>query len=424
MARERFFVVAVIASSIAVTAPVAASGDEQLSDGYAPGQLIVGFDRDLSREQRTEAIRGEDASRLDKLPLAGVELVGVEPGTSVADAVDEFEQRGDVRYAQPDYVVEPAAFPDDPNIPSQWALHNAGQTVNGTAGTVDADIDAPEAWDLTTGSRSVQVAVIDTGIALDHPDLAANIWTNPGEVAANGVDDDNNGFVDDTRGWDFVQDDNNPYDLNGHGTHSAGNVGAVGNNGTLISGVAQQVTLMPVRIGGVQGSGLSSDILLGMTYAGQNGAAIANVSFGISGQAFQDVFNQNPNTLYTLSAGNDGANADGTALACNTPAPNVVCVAASTQSDGLAGFSNFGATSVELAAPGVNNLSTFSRTTIFTDSFNDPDPCNLAAGLDRDRRLVGLRGPTADLERPQRPRPQRLVGGRLRPGKPLRLRQT
>ena len=114
MATERCLVVAVIALLIALTAPAAASGDEQLSDGYAPGQVIVGFDRDLSREQRTEAIRGEDASRLDKLPLAGVELVGVEPGTSVADAVDEFEQRADVRYAQPDYVVEPRGVPRRP----------------------------------------------------------------------------------------------------------------------------------------------------------------------------------------------------------------------------------------------------------------------------------------------------------------------
>ena len=125
--------------------------------------------------------------------------------------------------------------PNDPSFGQTWGLNNTGQT-SGQAGVADADIDAPEAWDLTTGSRSIVVGVIDTGVDYTHPDLAANIWTNPGEIAGNGIDDDGNGFVDDVHGYDFANNDGDPMDDNGHGTHVAGTIAAVGNNGIGVAG--------------------------------------------------------------------------------------------------------------------------------------------------------------------------------------------
>ena len=123
-----------------------------------------------------------------------------------------------VRVAEPDHILRAQTTPNDPSYSTLWGLHNTGQS----SGFTDADIDAPEAWALSTGSASVIVAVLDTGIDQTHPDLLANLWTNPGEIAGNSLDDDNNGYVDDTRGWDFVNSDNNPNDDNGHGTHCAG----------------------------------------------------------------------------------------------------------------------------------------------------------------------------------------------------------
>ena len=170
-----------------------------------------------------------------------------------------------VRRAQLLYELD--AVPNDPRFPELWGLNNTGQLVNGVFGTADADIDAPEAWNTTTGSASVAVAVVDSGIAYDHPDLAANIWSNPGEIAGNGVDDDGNRRIDDVRGWDFVDSDNSPRDLTGHGTHVAGTIGARGNNGDGVAGVNWNSSLMPVRACNVDGcatdGGRAGDLLRG-----------------------------------------------------------------------------------------------------------------------------------------------------------------
>ncbi|TET60987.1 hypothetical protein E3J48_06095, partial [Candidatus Aerophobetes bacterium] len=162
--------------------------------------------------------------------------------------MDEYRGDSSVLYATPNYLfsafgpIRPQRSPNDPYFKDQWALKNTGQ--NG--GVSDADIHAPEAWYRSTGSREVVIAVIDTGIQIDHPDLASNIWTNPGEIAGNGIDDDNNGYIDDTHGWDFRNNDSSVYDgIDWHGTHVAGIVGAVGNNGQGIAGVNWQVKIMP-----------------------------------------------------------------------------------------------------------------------------------------------------------------------------------
>jgi subtilisin family serine protease len=366
-------------AAAALATPASAASDGPDEREFAPHQLIVGYADSLGRDERASIRDAEHAELIEKL-MPGVELVRLEPGTSVSEGRAEFEERHAVRFAQPDHVVEPDAVPNDPVFPIQWGYRNVGQMVGGISGTPDADIDGPEAWDLTTGSPGVKAAIIDTGVDYAHPDLAANIWANPGESGSgketNGVDDDGNGMIDDFRGYDFVGgNDNDPRDLHGHGTHVAGIVGAVGNNADAVTGVSQQVTLIPVRIGGITGGAFESDIVQGLNYAEVRGADIANLSFGVlSSPAVVNAIRAAPNTLFVLSAGNDGINVDGSGLMCNTTEPNVICVAATDQVDTLTGFSNFGPNAVELGAPGQNVWSTYSRNTRFFDGFNTTDP--------------------------------------------------
>src|SRR3954447_5036379 len=199
-----------------VTKP-AASGQ-----AFVGGQVIVRFAPAAGVQARLAARAAADATFEQSLPLRGMQLLHLGPGASVADAVARLEARPDVLYAQPNYILRPEKFPNDPKFGEQWALHNTGQVIQGqpgngaVAGTSGADIHAPEAWDTTTGSDAVTIAIIDTGVAFDERDLAPNIWTNPGETGggreANGVDDDHDGFVDDWRGWDFGDNDNVPQD--------------------------------------------------------------------------------------------------------------------------------------------------------------------------------------------------------------------
>ena len=232
---------------------------------------------------------------------------------------------------------------------------HTGQIVNGVPGTADADIDGPEAWDTETGSSDVVVAVVDSGVTYDHPDLAPNMWSNPGEIPGNGIDDDGNGFIDDVRGWDFIGVDNDPFDLNLHGTHVAGTIGAKGDNNQGITGVDWDVSLMALRALDNYGSGSNAGITAAFNYAGDNGADVVNASLNGTGfsQAMLDSINAAPNTLFVAAAGNNATNNDTTTprYPCNYVAPNNICVAATNSNDGLASFSNVGATSVDLAAP-------------------------------------------------------------------------
>lgn len=266
--------------------------------------------------------------------------------------------------------------------------------MNNTSGTVNADIHAADAWDITTGSPNVIIAVIDSGIAYDHPDLAPNMWTNPGEIPNNGIDDDGNGFVDDIRGWDFVMNDNDPMDpvdLNpatnpfipspnpGHGTHVAGTIAAAGNNGIGTTGVMWTAKIMALKAGGIGGLPDTAQIAA-IKYAVAKGARVINASFGGPGCS-QSVYNElkaanDAGVLFVAAAGNGGADGVGddndatpnfpsghsVSVNCNgvqlNALPNVIAVAATDQNDQLASFSNFGATSVQVAAPGVNTYST------------------------------------------------------------------
>jgi subtilisin family serine protease len=280
--------------------------------------------------------------------------------------------------ALPVAVAQGAVTPNDALYGKQWAL---------------PVIHAPEAWDRTIGSPNVKVAVVDSGVTMNQPELAPNIWENPGETGggkeSNGVDDDHNGFVDDWRGWDFVQQDNNPTDVYGHGTEVAGVLAARANNGIGVAGVAGRTTIIPVRILDNLNNGNCEEMAAGMDYAVRVGAQIVNVSGGYPDECkkFADVVHSAPGVLFVFAAMNNGADVEQHPIyPCVDPAPNVICVAATDQADNLWSHSDYGAQSVDLAAPGVDILSPLltygPREVLFEDGFEQkPDINWLADGV-------------------------------------------
>ncbi len=294
------------------------------------------------------------------VPVHRLELA---PGEDLAEKLADLRADPNVLYAEPDYVVRADRTPNDPMFIRQWGLQNSSVPT--------ADISAAEAWDQATGSRDIVVAVIDTGVDYTHPDLADNMWVNEGEIPGNNLDDDGNGYVDDVNGWDFSTFDNllglpanDPMDYNGHGTHVSGIIGAVGNNGQGVAGVNWKVKIMPVNFLGFLGMGFTSDAILALEYAWQNGARLSNNSWGggAFSQSLSDAIQMAgaKGHLFIAAAGNSGTDNDAVPhYPSSYDLPYVVAVAATDMSDQLADFSCFGAASVDLAAPGVGILSTF-----------------------------------------------------------------
>lgn len=218
-------------------------------------------------------------------------------------------------------------------------------------------IGAPAAWNISRGDTQVVVADIDSGVDYNHEDLINNIWRNPREIAGDNIDNDGNGFVDDIVGWDFYNRDNRPWDDNGHGTHTAGTLGATGGNGVGISGIAPRVSIIPLKFLSRYGSGTTEDAIRSINYAVDAGAHILSNSWGGDeySQALEEaiVAAGEKNVLFVAAAGNDGADNDSTPMyPASYDLPNVLSVAASTSDEQLADFSNFGFKSVHLAAPG------------------------------------------------------------------------
>ncbi|MBI5534774.1 MAG: S8 family serine peptidase [Deltaproteobacteria bacterium] len=272
------------------------------------------------------------------------------PATITADtAIAALQAAGVAQSAERDYVVSFETTPNDPMYGQQWGL---------------ARMKAPDAWALGTGAQSMLVGVADTGVSLDHLDLAANLAINDQEIPGNNVDDDQNGFVDDLRGWDFVQNDNLPADDHGHGTHVAGIIGAVGNNALGVTGVNWQVRILPVKVCDAKGSCYASNIAEGIAYAAKRGVRVLNISAG----GFHEPLSYELSAIDLLrasggilvaAAGNSAANTDVTPHYPSCYArDNVISVAATDSSDKLASFSNWGPSSVHVGAPGVAILST------------------------------------------------------------------
>ncbi|MFQ5664115.1 MAG: S8 family serine peptidase [Terriglobia bacterium] len=296
--------------------------------------------------------------------VKNLQLVRLPAGMEVEEAIARYQQHPEVLYAEPNYMLHADVTPNDPRFNEMWGLHNTAQA----GGTADADIDAPEAWDLSTGSTNVVVAVIDTGIDFNHEDLAANMFRNQADCNNNGSDDDGNGFIDDCFGIDAVNDDSNPMDDNNHGSHVAGTIGAVGNNGLGVTGVNWTVKLMACKFLSAQGGGPTSDAIECLNYLammkdrGVNIVATNN-SWGGPGfsQALRDAIDahRQRGILFIAAAGNDGDDTDETPhYPSSFFLPNVIAVAATTQLDSRTFFSNFGRRSVHLGAPGNAILST------------------------------------------------------------------
>jgi len=381
------------------------SGNRHRPAHYVPGEVLVKF-RDEASSSGIRSLNtdmGAHELRAVSAHTGVIHQYKLDGTLSVDEAVAKYQHNPAVEYAEPNYLYQLQAIPDDAQFDTLWGLHNTGQAVNGSTGKADADIDAPEAWEITTGSSDVIIAVIDSGIAYDHPDLAPNIWTNPGEIAGDGIDNDRNGFVDDVHGWDFLMNDHepmDPVDFNlkgnpGHGTHVAGIIAGAGNNGTGITGVMWTARLMALKAGGVNRSLSTTAIISAIQYAITKGARVINASFGGSGcsLAFYNAVSaaNDAGILFVAAAGNGGDDGigDDNASAPSFPAnfsapsvcngqqkaalPNVIAVAATDQNDQLATFSNFGSSTVQVAAPGVRINSTAPTSNVTTVLFHDFD---------------------------------------------------
>ncbi len=349
---------------------------------YRAGQVLVGFDPDVPAQERRAIVRAVGARRAPGDPRLGTarrtpsskaerlvaasETLAV-PAARVSAVVALLRRQRGVRYAEPDYLLHESASPNDPGFAMQWGFSNTGQAANGTAGSPGSDEHVTPAWSLTTGSRSVVVAEVDSGVDYNHPDLAANVWTNDGTVG---------GCPAGTHGYNVVastcdpMDDETPY--RGHGTHVAGILGAVGNNGVGVTGVNWATTILPVKWTNSAGDGSTSQLLTALDWvvkARQAGVNVRVVNDSVtykgtaSSQALSDridLLGAN-DILFVTAAGNTGDNNDNPTVGrypCRYGRANEICVTASDQQDRLPSWANYGPGTVDLAAPGDQIYST------------------------------------------------------------------
>jgi len=311
---------------------------------HVPGQLLVKFaDASPSGVAALAAQTGMSVqSAIPQLGIAVVEAPGTGTNAEMAATAAMLEANPAVEWAEPNYTFTIDAVPNDPNYPTQASYLNR--------------LEMPAAWDFTTGRSDVVIAILDTGVTLAQPDLAAGIWTNPLEIPDNGIDDDANGFIDDVHGWNFPDGNNQIFDDHGHGTHVSGIAAARINNSIGIAGMAGDATIMPVDVFG-GGVGTYEDLIRAIIYATDNGARVINMSLGASsysrGEEAAVDYAWNHGVVVVAAAGNTGRNT------YHYPAahPNTIAVAATDASDNRAGFSTYG-DFVDVAAPGVNILST------------------------------------------------------------------
>ncbi len=339
----------------AVVVPIGAFGQDSTARSdfknrpYAAGEILVKF-KDAVRLQANELDRVRLGVRsFKRLDEKGVHRVKLEPDMSVAEAQAILRQDPEVEYAEPNYYRHLARTPDDPSYPSQWNL---------------PIINAPTAWNAATDCAATTVAVIDSGVDYEHTDLAANIWTNPADIAGDGIDNDGNGYIDDTMGWDFVADDNDPMDENGHSTHVAGTIAAVGDNALGVTGLCWGGQIMALRAFDAEGNGTVADVIEAMHYARTKGVGVVNASYAGANfsQAEYDAisFLNDAGILLIVAAGNESADNDRLpSYPAGYDLTNIIAVAATDSNDRLASFSNFGPATVHVAAPGDSVLSTY-----------------------------------------------------------------
>ena len=345
-----YFVLAVLLSAQVAVA-------QKSSKVYVEGELLVKYKSGTASAPIRERNNKIGAVVIENFSDLGWQRVKLPSDLSVNQAISLYKNFVEVETAQPNFIYHLAATPNDTSFGQLYGMQK---------------ISAPMAWDLSTGSANVVVANIDTGIRYTHPDLAANIWRNPGETNNNGIDDDGNGFVDDYYGYDFFSNDSDPMDENGHGTHTSGTIGAVGNNNLGVTGVNWNVRLMAIKIYDAGGNSTSAILINAYNYVrlmknrGVN-IRVTNNSYGGCNeacgfdQATKDALDAlgNADVLQVFAAGNNGRNIETTPFyPASYTSPSILTAAASDQDDNRASFSNFGTTSVDVAAPGVGILST------------------------------------------------------------------
>jgi subtilisin family serine protease len=360
---------------------------------FSHGEILVKFKEGVSSRIKADTHLQLGISPIKSFPALGIQHLRLPSTVSVGDALRLYRQSPDVEYAEPNYIIhacqifpnDPPFDPEDPNYGILWGLHNFGRTMGIKSGLPRADINAADAWEVSTGGEEVIIAVIDSGVAYSHPDLAGNMWINSGEdpwpdpndpTTGNGIDDDGNGKVDDWKGWDFVDGNNDPMDYYGHGTHVAGTIGAIGNNGEGIAGVMWRARMMSLRSLNAHGIGWVSDAIEAIEYAVERGARVINASWGTTdfSESLLEAIQlcQDKGVLVVAAAGNSAANTDSNPFyPASYDLPNIISVAATDQNDNLASFSNWGASTVDVAAPGVSIYSTWPSWYSIGGSFPD-----------------------------------------------------
>ncbi|WP_199922565.1 S8 family serine peptidase [Pseudoalteromonas piratica] len=358
-----------LASASAMISP-----DKKSGHSYKPNSVIVVYKENAKQAEKAAARKLVTAkisdANLDEIDdrykhiLAGRLAQYSLDKTSAKDAILKLQNHPAVAYVEPDYVVSINNLPDDPQFSSLWGLNNTGQT----GGANDADIDAPEAWNISTGSHEVVVGIIDTGVDYLHQDLQANAWQNPNEIPGDGIDNDGNGYIDDIYGINAITDSGDPMDDQGHGTHVAGTIGATGNNGLGVVGVNHHVSMVGCKFLSASGSGSTSDAIkcinymVGLKEAGID-VKVLNNSWGGGGysQALADAItaSEQADILFVAAAGNDAVDNDANPhYPSSYEHDSVLAVASTDHSDNMSNFSQWGLTSVDLGAPGSNILST------------------------------------------------------------------
>ncbi len=370
---------AALSIALALSAPAMAASD------FVEGEVLVRYRSEVSGEEVSAMEARFALSLLNALPHLRLRHYRLPEGLEVDAAIEALQAEAVVESVDRNVLHSLQVVPNDPRFSEQWSLHNTGQSVQGITGTADSDIDWPEAMDLFAPIAYVTVAVIDTGVAIDHPEILSHLWVNVDELN-NGLDDDGNGYVDDVFGWNFIDGSNIPLDDKGHGTQVASVVGAIADNATGGTGVHPGVRIMPLRVGDEirkLGSPIVSliNFLLATTYAAQNGADLINFSAGRSGgpialEEDQLEWLDAQGILFIAAAGNGGEDQAGDdndsvpTYPASYATPNIISVAATDQDDQLTSFSNYGLSSVDLAAPGSNMFAAdISRSFALDESF-------------------------------------------------------
>lgn len=367
------FVTVLVTAQTKVNPPsVAAAVKRAHQPDYKANELLVRF-RDQARSEAVQAAHRRVQAQLARSYqiVHNLQLVRLPEGTDVQQVIAAYRADPSVLYVEPNYRVRTQVTPNDPSFVdgTQWDLHNTGQ--NG--GTAGADIDALDAWNITTGDSSVVIGITDSGIDFNHPDLAPNMHMLESNCS-DGIDNDGNGHIDDCFGINAITGSSNPFDDDGHGTHVSGTIGARGNNGIGIAGINWNVGLVACKFLDATGSGFTSDAITCLEYFkdlkdnhGLNLVATNN-SWGGGGfsQALLDAIDAHRQSgiLFIAAAGNNGLDNDfGGFYPADYYLPNVISVAATTRFDGLAIFSNFGGRTVHVAAPGQDIISTTPNNT-------------------------------------------------------------